>query len=80
MGARRVDRPALGAGPGRLVDEGGAPVDGGDGVGEVVGDGLEGAEGLVELLAVLGVLHRDVERLLGTPHGLGRRGGCSRRA
>src|SRR5438067_9502608 len=56
--------------PRRLVDEGLGPVDGSHGVSQVVGDGLEGAEGLVELLAVLGVLDGDVERVAGAAGGL----------
>ena len=68
-GARPAGRCAC---PGRLVDQRLAAVDGRRGVGQVVGDGLEGAEGLVELHAVLGVLHRDLERALRAAHGLGR--------
>jgi hypothetical protein len=37
-----------------------------------VRDRLEGAERLVELLALLRVLHRDLERALGAAHGLRR--------
>ena len=44
-----------------------APSTRGLGVGQVVGDGLEGAERLVELLAVLGVLHGDLERAVAGP-------------
>ncbi len=64
--------PALRPGPGRLVDQHLGPVHGGGGVGQVVGQRLEGPERLVELLAVLGVLHGDLQGVLGPAHGLGR--------
>ena len=80
MGARRsTGRPSAAAQAAswtRLLPA----VDGRHGVGHVVGDGLEGAQRLVELAAVLGVLDGDVERVAGPAHGLGGRGGCSRRA
>ena len=55
--SRAIGRP-VGARPRRLVHERLGAVDRGHGVGEVVGEGLERAERLVELLAVLGVLRR----------------------
>ena len=51
-----------------------------DGVGEVVRDRLERAERLVELLAVLGVLHRDVERVRARRRWPARRAARCRRA
>ena len=64
MGARRADRPAARAGPRRLVDERAGPVELGLAVGQVVGDRLEGADRLAELLAVLGVLDGDLLRVV----------------
>ena len=57
-GRQAPDVAAVAAGPRRLVHQHLGAVDGGDAVGQVVGDGLERAERLVELLAVLGVLRR----------------------
>ncbi len=48
------------------------PVQIGDGVREVVGQSLERTEWLVELVAVLGVLRRDLEGVARAADGLGR--------
>ena len=40
-------------------------------VGHVVFHRLEGADGLAELLALAGVLHRDIDHALGQSQGLG---------
>ena len=64
IGASVLDVAALGARPRRLAHERLGAVDRGDRVGQVVRDRLERAERLVELVAVLGVLHGDVERVL----------------
>ena len=70
-GGELVDRPPHRPRPRGLVDEDLGAVDPGDGVGQVVGQGLEGADGLAELLAVLGVLVGDVEGVAGPAHGGG---------
>ena len=64
IGASRSIGLPVGARPRRLVHERLRAVDRGRGVGEVMRDRLERAERLVELLAVLRVLHGDVERVL----------------
>ena len=53
--------------PGRLVDQGLAAVDRGGGVGQVVGDRLEGAERLAELRALLGVRRMVISRARSAP-------------
>ncbi len=53
------------------MDQQGGAVDVGLGVGQVVGQGLEGPQRLVELLAVLGVLGGDLEGVASAAHGQG---------
>ena len=64
---QRRERPPVRPGPGRLVDELLGPVERGDGVRQVVRQRLEGAERLVELPPVLGVLGGDLERIARAP-------------